>query len=46
MLSKHSSKNQVGVLVTLFKEYSIYSNIGYFIADNTELNNMYINTVF
>ena len=34
------------MFIALFKKYNIYSNIGYFIADNVELNNTYIDVVF
>ena len=33
------------VLLNIFKDYKIRSNIGYFIADNTELNNICINAI-
>ena len=45
VLSKYSGENQAGVLVTLFKEYSICGKIGYFMADNAESNNMCIDAV-
>ena len=34
-----------GVLIDLFRDYRIAGNIGYFIADNAELNNIYINAI-
>jgi hypothetical protein len=34
-----------GVLINLFRNYRITGNIGYFIADNAELNNICINAV-
>jgi len=45
VLSEHSGENQVAVLITLFKEYDIYRNIRYFIANNTELNNTCIKVI-
>ena len=45
MLGEYSSKNQAAILITLFKEYNIYRNIGYFMADNIELNNIYIKVI-
>ena len=45
IIDKHTSKNIVGVLINLFHNYKILNNIRYFIADNTELNNIYINTI-
>jgi len=33
------------VLVALFRDYGITGNIGFFIADNAELNNTCINAV-
>ena len=35
----------VGVFIDLFYNYGIVGNIGYFIANNAELNNMYIDAV-
>ena len=34
-----------GVLIALFKEYNISKNIGYFMTDNAEANNTYIDAV-
>ena len=34
-----------GVLIDLFRDYRIVGNIRYFIANNMELNNTYINVV-
>jgi len=45
VLGEHSSENQAAVLIALFKEYNIYGNIGYFIADNAELNDMCIKAI-
>ena len=43
--SKHTNKNIAAVLITLFKDYRIAGNLGYFIANNVDVNNIYINTV-
>ena len=45
IISEYTSENIAGVLIDLFHDYRITGNIRYFIADNTELNNIYINTV-
>jgi hypothetical protein len=45
IISKHTSKNMAGVLINLFRDYKITGNIRYFIANNTELNNIYINAI-
>ncbi len=45
VVGKHTSENIAAVLVALFRDYKIIGNIGFFIADNTKLNNTYINTV-
>lgn len=42
---EHSGENQAGVPVTLFKEYGICGNIGYFMADNVESNDTCIDAV-
>jgi len=34
-----------GVLIDLFRDYRIVGNIRYFIADNTELNDIYIDPI-
>jgi len=34
-----------GVLIDLFQDYKISGNIGYFMANNAESNNTYINTI-
>ena len=44
--NKHTSKNIVAILITLFKDYRIAGNLGYFIANNININNTYINAVF
>ena len=45
MLSEHSGENQAAILIALFTEYNIGGNIRYFIADNTESNNMCIDAI-
>jgi len=45
VVSEHTSKNMAAVLVALFRDYRITGNIRFFIADNAELNNTYINAV-
>ena len=45
MHSKHTSENIAAVLIALFKDYRIVGNLGYFIADNADANNTYINAV-
>ena len=45
IVNKHTSKNIAGVFIDLFCDYGIISNIRYFIADNTELNNIYLNAI-
>ena len=45
IINKYTSKNITGVLIDLFYDYKIAGNIGYFIANNAELNNIYINIV-
>ena len=42
IISKYINKNIAGVLINLFYNYRIAGNIKYFIADNMELNNIYI----
>ena len=45
IIGKHTSENIVGVLIDLFRDYRIVGNIRYFIANNAELNNTYINII-
>ena len=45
IIGKHTSKNMVGVLIDLFRDYRIAGNIRYFIADNAELNDTCINAI-
>jgi len=43
--SKYTSKNMAAILIALFKDYRIIGNLEYFIADNADANNTYINAV-
>ena len=45
VIGEHSGKNIVAVLLNIFKDYKIRGNIGYFIADNIELNDTCINAI-
>jgi len=45
VISEYTSENIAAVLVTLFRDYGITGNIGFFIADNAKLNNTCINAV-
>ena len=45
IVGKHTGKNMAGVLINLFRDYRIIGNIGYFMADNVELNNTCINAI-
>ena len=45
IIGKHTNKNMAGVLIDLFCDYRITGNIGYFMANNTELNNMCIDVI-
>ena len=45
IIGKYTGENIAGVFIDLFRDYRIVSNIGYFIADNTELNNIYIDAI-
>ena len=45
IIGEYTSENIAGILIDLFRDYRITGNIGYFIANNIELNNMYINTI-
>ena len=38
VIGEHSGENMAAVLLDIFKDYKIRGNIGYFIADNAELN--------
>ena len=45
IIGEHTGENMAGVLIDLFRDYRIVGNIRYFIADNTELNDIYINAI-
>ena len=45
IIGKHTSENIADVLIDLFYDYGIAGNIGYFIANNAELNDIYINAI-
>jgi len=45
IIGEHTGKNMAGVLIDLFRDYGIAGNIGYFIADNAELNNTCIKAI-
>jgi hypothetical protein len=45
IIGKHTSENIIGVFIDLFYNYRIASNIGYFIVNNMELNDIYINAI-
>ena len=45
IIGKYISKNMAGVLIDLFCDYRIAGNIGYFMTNNVESNNTYINTI-
>ena len=46
VISKYTNKNIAAVLLKVFKDYKISNNIRYFMADNADLNNTYIDTIF
>ena len=46
IVNKYTSENMAGILINLFRDYRITGNIKYFIANNTELNNIYIKAIF
>ena len=45
IIGEYTSENITGVLINLFRDYRIAGNIGYFIANNTELNDIYIDVI-
>ena len=45
VISKYSGENIVAVLLKIFKDYKISSDIRYFIANNAKLNNTYIKVI-
>ena len=44
-MGEYINKNIAGVLIDLFYNYRITGNIRYIIANNADLNNIYINAV-
>ena len=46
IVSEHTNKNITAILVALFKDYKITSNIRFFMVDNAKSNDTCINTVF
>ena len=45
IINKYTNKNIIAVLLKVFKDYKISGNIKYFIANNIDLNNIYINVI-
>ncbi len=45
VVGEYSSENMAAVLLEIFKDYRISNNIRYFMADNAELNDMYIEAI-
>lgn len=45
VVGEHSGENIAAVLLDIFKDYRIRSNIGYFMADNAELNDTCIDVI-
>jgi len=45
IIDKYTSENIAGVLIDLFRDYRIAGNIRYFMADNAELNDIYIDVI-
>ena len=45
IIGEHTGENMAGVLIDLFCDYGITGNIGYFIANNVELNDMCIDAI-
>ena len=46
VIGEYNNKNMASVFFDIFKDYRIYNNIGYFIADNVELNDICIDIIF
>ena len=44
--NKYINKNMAAILITLFKNYKITGNLGYFMANNMDINNTCINAIF
>lgn len=42
---EHTGENMAAVLIALFKDYRIAGNLGYFMADNADVNNTCIDAV-
>ena len=45
IIDKYISKNIVGVLIDIFRDYKVVGNIRYFIVNNIELNDIYIDVI-
>jgi len=45
IIGKHTGENMAGVLIDLFRDYGIAGNIGYFMANNAELNDTCIDAI-
>ena len=45
IIGKYTGKNMAGILIDLFHNYKIAGNIRYFMANNMELNDIYINVI-
>ena len=45
IISEHTGENMAGILIDLFHDYGIAGNIGYFITNNMELNDMCIDAI-
>ena len=45
IINKYTNKNIIAVLLKVFKDYKISGNIKYFIANNVDLNNTYIDVI-
>ena len=45
IIGEYTGENMAGVLIDLFRDYGIAGNIGYFMADNAELNDTCIDAI-
>ncbi len=45
VISEHTSENMAAVLLKVFKDYKISSNIRYFMANNIDSNNTYVDII-
>ena len=45
IIGEHTNENIISVFIDLFCDYRIVGNIRHFIANNAELNNIYINAI-